>query len=120
LLLAEIADLQGVPFGFCDLDLRKRVCALAKTKTIVPTTGEAALKVTGFDGPAAFSFDGEPTALKAGLARMRGWIATTPAVAGRAFRAGEATLTLAEGAVLRLTFLGHTVDDGKVYFEARV
>ena len=93
---------------------------MARIKIVTPTIGEGELRFSGFLGQAGFSMDGEPTALKYGIARMRGSIVVTPEVAAEAFREGEATLKLESGPVLRLTFLGHTADDGRVYFEARV
>ena len=86
----------------------------------MPTVGEGELRFSGFQGPVSFSIDGEPGSLKFGIARLRGWLAAAPADAQEAFRRGEGTLTLEDGKVFRLTFLGHTAEDRKVYFEARV
>lgn len=92
--------------------------ARAKTGT-PPVTGTGALRLPGFAGAVDFSLEGEPSKLRSSAVRLRGWIETEPTIATAAFRAGEAELKLDGGEALRLTFLGHTVADRRVYFEAR-
>jgi hypothetical protein len=94
---------------------------LPRIKAPLPkTTGTGQIKFSGFAGDVDFSIEGEPSRLKFGIARLKGFITAAPEIAERAFHAGEAMLTLASGEVLRLTLLGHTDQGREVFFEARV
>jgi hypothetical protein len=78
------------------------------------------LHFRGFDGPVYSEILGDPSTLRLGPLRLRGSLTTTAEVAAEAFREGEGVLTLENGAVYRLTMVGHTADGNAVYFEMRI
>ena len=82
--------------------------------------GAGELRYRGFQGPVEYEILGDPTSLRLGPLRLRGSFSATPEVAAEAFRAGEAELTLENGAAYRLTMLGHSTGSNVAYFEMRV
>lgn len=84
------------------------------------TPGEGELRFSGFCGQVHYEVQGEPSALRAGPARLRGSISTTPEIAERAFREGDGLLTLESGAQFRLTMIGYSAGAETAYFEMRV
>ena len=81
-------------------------------------TGE--LRFRGFAGPVNYEVLGEPSTLRLGPLRLRGSLTATPEVAAEAFRSGEAELRLEDGAIFRITLLGHTAGSETAYFELRI
>ncbi|HEY2355888.1 MAG TPA: hypothetical protein VGH86_00450 [Phenylobacterium sp.] len=82
--------------------------------------GAGELHCRGFTGPVDYEIQGDPSTLRLGPLRLRGRLTATPEVAADAFRAGEAELKLEDGAVFRLTMLGHSSGSDVAYFEMRV
>lgn len=89
-------------------------------KKLPACPGDGELRYRGFRGPVHYEILGEPSTLKAGPARLRGSISSTPEVAEQAFREGEGLLTLESGAQFRVTMLGHSAGSETTYFEMRV
>jgi hypothetical protein len=83
-----------------------------------PGAGE--LRFRGFSGKVDYEVLGDPATLRLGPLRLRGSLTATPEVAAEAFRAGEAELTLQDGANFRITLLGHSAGSDVAYFEMRV
>lgn len=82
--------------------------------------GDGELRYRGFCGQVHYEILGEPSSLRAGPARLRGSISTTPEVAAEAFRECEGLLTLESGAQFRITMLGHSAGSDTAYFEMRI
>lgn len=89
-------------------------------KQLPACPGAGELKYRGFRGTVDYEIIGEPSTLRAGSARLRGSITSTPEIAEQAFREGEGLLTLESGAQFRITMLGHSAGSGVAYFEMRV
>jgi hypothetical protein len=83
-----------------------------------PGVGE--LKYRGFRGSVDYEILGDPSALRAGVARLRGSFTASPEVAEQAFREGDGELTLESGVTYRVVMLGHTTGSQTAYFEMRV
>lgn len=82
--------------------------------------GAGELRYRGFEGPVDYEIKGEPSSLRLGPLRLSGALTATPEVAAEAFRAGEAVLTLEDGAVFRITVVGHSAGSAIAYFEMRI
>lgn len=82
--------------------------------------GEGQIRFRGFEGPTAYEITGDPSTLRLGPLRLRGWASLDAETAQEAFRAGEAELTLENGVHYRLTVIGHTTGSDVVYFEMRI
>lgn len=94
---------------------------MARTPVATPEIpGEGSIHFAGHDGPVRFVTRGEPSSLRAGPGTLRGALLMEPELAEAAFRSGQARLTLPSGVSYRLTFLGHTQGDDRVYFEMRL
>jgi hypothetical protein len=89
-------------------------------KQLPAQLGAGELRYRGFHGSVDYEILGEPSGLRLGPLRLRGSFTATPEIAGEAFRAGEAELTLEGGSVFRLTVVGHTTGSNVAYFEMRV
>lgn len=89
-------------------------------KKLPACPGDGELRYRGFRGQVRYEIQGEPSTLRAGPARLRGFICSTPEVAEQAFREGEGFLTLESGAQFRITMLGHSTGSDTAYFEMRV
>ena len=85
------------------------------------TEGDGELRFAGYAGAVRYAIEGDPAKLRLGPTRMRvAFDVENLDVAADAFRAGDAALTLDTGVQLRVTMLGHTAGDLKVYGEVRV
>lgn len=82
--------------------------------------GDGQLRFLGHEGAVSYRIEGDPGGLKAGHSCLRGSLETDPAIAERAFRAGEGVLVLEAGRKLRLVMLGHTAGGDRVFVELRV
>jgi hypothetical protein len=89
-------------------------------KQLPANLGVGELRFRGFSGPVDYEVLGEPSTLRLGPLRLRGSFKATADVAADAFRAGEAELTLEDGAAFRITLLGHSTGSQIAYFEMRI
>lgn len=89
-------------------------------KKLPACPGAGELRYRGFCGTVHYEIQGEPSTLRPGPARLRGFISATPEVATEAFREGEGLLTLESGAKFRITMLGHSAGSETAYFEMRI
>ncbi len=91
-----------------------------RVKEPVITEGEGLLTFSGFRGQVAWRVEGQFAKLRLGSTGLRGAITTTAQVALDAFRAGQGSLTLANGDGYRLTMLAHPPGGREVFVELRV
>jgi len=80
-------------------------------------TGRGRLVFSRFDGEVDYELARDPSQLGHGPKGIRGAIAADPDTAARAFSAGDAFLTLADGQTFRLKMLAHTAGAGQAFFE---
>lgn len=90
------------------------------TRKILPVfEGAGHVRFAGYEGAVQYKITGDPAGLRAGHARLRGSFSTTPELAEDAFRAGDGTLALEDGATFRIVMLGHTAGGSDVFVELR-
>jgi hypothetical protein len=82
--------------------------------------GDGELHYRGFTGPVTYEIQGDPASLRLGPVRLRGSLTASPDVAAGAFHAGEGDLRLQDGAIFRVTVIGHSAGSEVAYFEMRV
>jgi hypothetical protein len=82
--------------------------------------GDGRIRFAGHEGPARYAVEGDPSRLRAGIARLRGALTLGPELAAEAFRAGDGVLTTEDGASLRLIMLAHSTGGDEVFVEIRV
>ena len=82
-----------------------------------PVLGAGELRYQGFTGEVEYQISGNPAAISARSAAMRGQFTADPDVAEAAFRAGRGYLTLPDGKVRRINMLGYTAGSDTAYFE---
>lgn len=89
-------------------------------KTLPTTSGVGHVRFSGYEGPAAYTIEGEPAKLRLGPNRLRGALKVSAEVAQAAFRAGDGDLKLDDGRSLRISMIGHSAGSEDVFVELRV
>jgi len=90
-------------------------------KPLPTTEGAGQLRFPGHDGPVQYCITGDPGRLRPGHHLvLRASLTVTPEIAEQAFRAGQGTLTTAEGVQYRLVMLAHTDGGADVFVELRI
>ncbi|WP_296599917.1 hypothetical protein [Phenylobacterium sp.] len=89
-------------------------------KTAPTTAGAGQIRFSGYEGPANYVIEGEPSKLRLGPTRLRGALKVSAEVAQAAFRAGDGALKLDDGRSLRISMIGHTAGSEDVFVELRV
>lgn len=88
-------------------------------KKLPVVSGVGSVRFLGHTGAANYAIEGDPTRLRLGVNRLRGFITIDPELALKAFQAGEGVLVLEGGEELRLTMVGHSAGSGEVFVEVR-